>query len=386
MTFTPEPTLELGTLSELRLEHHFRHFAGEAPWLLCTSDVEAYRLDELLELADERTLALWQGLTLGYTAPSGHPLLRAEIAGLYEHVEPDDVLTCAGADEAIFLAMSAILRRGDHAVVAWPGYESLASLAGATGAEVSRLHLDPESGWGLDLEALRRVLRRETRLIVVNYPHNPTGTLLDRATLEGLAALAGEIGAVLLCDEVYRLLEYDPGERLPAGVDLGRHGLSIGVMSKAFGLAGLRVGWLASRDRDLLQRVAALKDYTSGCLSAPSEVLALVALRSRERVLARSRALLARNLALLDSFFADWEGVLEWVRPRAGCVAYPRLLTGEPVEQFAARLTAEEGVMLVPGAVYGDFDNRFRIGFGHADMPEALARLDRFLRRRGERA
>ena len=146
--------------------------------------------------------------------------------------------------------------------------------------------------------------------------------------------------------------------------------------------SALRVGWLASRDGDLLRRIAALKDYTSGCLSAPSEVLALVALRSREQVLARSHTLVARNLALLDSFLADWAGTLEWVRPRAGCVGYPRLLTGEPVEQFCARLTAEEGVMLVPGGVYGDSDNRFRIGFGHADMPEALARLDRFLQRR----
>ncbi len=381
MTSETRFTVELARLPELALEREFRARSSDARWLLCGSDVEALRLDELLALTDDECRGLWDELALGYTAPSGHPLLRAEIAGLYERLGAEQVLTCAGADEALFLTLNAILRPGDHAVIAWPGYESLFQVARAAGAEVTPLRLRHDTGWRLDLRDLRRALRPETRLIVVNYPHNPTGALPDRSTFEGMVALAAEVGAVLLSDEVYRLLEHDPADRLPAGVDAGRHVVSVGVMSKSFGLAGLRIGWIATRDEELLERVTALKDYTSGCNSAPSEILALAALRARDAVLGRSRALVAGNLAELDAFFEEWEGVFEWVRPRAGCVGFPRLVTGGPLEPFLAGLLDEEGVLLVPGSVYEHGGNHFRLGFGRADMPGALARLDRFARR-----
>jgi len=365
----------------LELERLFFEHGARAEHLLCTSDIEPYRLEELLGLADQETLDLWRGLTLGYTDPRGHPLLRAEIAGLYFELEPDDVLTFAGADEAIFLTLNAILRPGDHAVVTWPAYQSLHEVAHAAGAEVTLLPLDPREGWELDLAALRRAIRPSTRVIVVNFPHNPTGALPSRETFDEVAAIAAEVGAVLFSDEVYRLLEHDPADLLPAAVDYGGRAVSVGVMSKSFGLAGLRIGWLASRDRELLSRIATYKEYISSCNGAPSEILALAALRSRTRVLERSRLLLARNLTLLDGFFGEWEEVFEWVRPRAGCVGFPRLRAPLTVEELAVRLVEEEGVLLVPGSVYDFPGNHFRLGFGRADFPEALDRLRRFAAR-----
>ncbi|MCZ7572476.1 MAG: aminotransferase class I/II-fold pyridoxal phosphate-dependent enzyme [Ardenticatenaceae bacterium] len=369
-------------IPDFKLERYFARWEFAAPYILCASDVEGYRLDELLALADDEHRALWQKLTLGYTEAPGHPLLRAEIATLYQNVAPANVLTFAGAEEAIFVLMNVLLGPGDHAVITWPGYQSLYEVARATGAEVMLLPLEHADGWALHLEALQRALRPTTRLIVVNFPHNPTGALPDRASLAGLVELAREAGAHLFSDEVYRFLEFDPADRLPAAVDLYERAISLGVMSKAFALAGLRVGWLATRDGDLLRRAAAFKDYTSICNSAPSEILALIALRAREAVLARSLGIIERNLAHLDRFFAAWAGTFEWVRPRAGSIGFPRLRAGLPVERFATDLVEQEGVLLLPGTLYDHPGNHFRIGFGRSNLPEALARLERFATRR----
>lgn len=369
-------------IAPFKLERYFARWEFAAPYLLCSSDIEGYPLRELLALAGDEERALWDGLSLGYTEAAGHPLLRAAIADLYEGVAPDEIHTFAGAEEAIFALLHTALEPGDHAVVTWPGYQSLYEVARSAGADVTLLPLDRERGFGIDVEALRRAVSPSTRVIIVNAPHNPTGALPDRATFESIVRIADEACATLLCDEVYRLLEYQPEDRLPAAVDRSPRAVSLGVMSKAFGLAGLRVGWLATHDRELLARVAAFKDYLSICNSAPSELLALIALRAREPVLARSHALLARNLELVDRFFAEWSDVLTWVRPRAGSIAFPRLQIGAPIEQVAAELVEQEGVLLLPGTMYDYPDDHFRLGYGRTNLPEALERFGRFLQRR----
>jgi len=283
----------LHSVQGLRLERFFAELGPRARHLLCTSDIEPLRLRELLDLADPGTRELWDGLALGYTEPGGMPALRAEIAGTYTAIEPDEVVTFTGADEAIFLALNAILRPGDHAVVTWPAYQSLQEVAYAAGADVTLLPLDRDSGWALDLDALRRAIRPTTRVVIVNFPHNPTGALPDRATLDAAEAIAAEVGACFFSDEVYRHLEYDAADLLPAAADYGGQAVSVGVMSKAFGLAGLRIGWIATKDRDLLERISTYKEYISACNSAPSEVLALIALRARAVLFDRSLGLLA---------------------------------------------------------------------------------------------
>ena len=336
---------------------------------------------DLLALADDSTRALWDGLTLGYTEALGHPLLRAEIASLYETVTPDEVLVFSGAEEAIFTAANVALEPGDHAIVVWPAYQSLHAVARAAGASVSLLELRASEGWALDPASLRRLVTPRTRLIVVNAPHNPTGSLPSVAAYQEVSEIAAEAGATLLSDEVYRFLEADPADRLPAGADTGAHAVSVGVMSKSFALAGLRIGWLATRDRRLLDAAARFKDYTTICASAPAEVLALIALRARSTVLARSLGIVGANLALLDGFFARQAGRIRWVRPRAGSVGFPELLGSVSVDQFTADLLAAEGVLLAPGSLFGHPGNHFRLGFGRPDLPVGLARLEAYLER-----
>jgi aspartate/methionine/tyrosine aminotransferase len=369
-------------IADFALERYFARWEFAADHLLCASDVEAYPMAEMLALADDETRALWDRLHLGYTESTGHPLLRREIAGLYETLEADDVLTFAGAEEAVFCLMNVLVGPGDHVIVTWPGYQSLHEVARAAGADVTLHELREADGWALDVERLRREVTPTTRLIVVNAPHNPTGMLPDRATFDALVTVAADAGARLFMDEVYRGLEFDETDRLPTGADTQADGVSLGVMSKAYALAGLRIGWLATRDRELLARVAAFKDYTTICSSAPSEILAIMALRARDRVLARSRAIIAANLELVDAFFDNWADRFAWVRPRAGSIGYPRLtVPGVRIDDWAAQLVETEGVLLIPGSQFGQPGNHFRLGFGRADLPEALGRLEAHARR-----
>jgi aspartate/methionine/tyrosine aminotransferase len=363
-------------IADFALERYFARWEFAVRHLLCASDVEGYPMAELLALADDETRALWDGLRLGYTESAGHPFLRREIAGLYEVIEPDDVLVFAGAEEAIFGLLNVAVEPGDHVIVTWPGYQSLHEVARANGVDVTLHELHEADGWTLDVDRLRAALRPTTRLVVVNAPHNPTGMLPSPATWRELTDLCAEAGVHLLSDEVYRFLEFDPADRLAAGADVLEHGISLGVMSKSFAMAGLRIGWLATRDRALLARVAAFKDYTTICSSAPSEILALIGLRARETVLARSRGMIEANLPLLDAFFATHADSFRWVRPQAGSVGYPRLIVpGVSIDDFAADLVEAEGVLLLPGSRFGHPGNHFRIGFGRADLPIALERL-----------
>jgi aspartate/methionine/tyrosine aminotransferase len=365
-------------IADFALERYFARWEFAVDHLLCASDVQGYAMTDLLGLADHETRGMWDGLTLGYTESTGHPLLRAEIAALYEGLTADDVLVFAGAEEAIFCLANAMLGPGDHTVVTWPGCQSLYEVARATGANVTLHELREDTGWALDVEQLRRQVTSATRLIVVNVPHNPTGMLPDRATFDAVVEIAEASGAHLLVDEVYRYLELADADRLPAGAEVMPRGISLGVMSKSFAMAGLRIGWLATRDRDVLDRCARLKDYTTICSSAPSEVLALIGLRARETVLARSRGIVAANLEILDGFFDEWGDRFSWVRPRAGSVGFPRLtVPGVTIDDWAASLVEAEGVLLLPGSQFGFGRNHFRLGFGRTDLPVALERLER---------
>jgi aspartate/methionine/tyrosine aminotransferase len=336
-------------------------------------------LSELLALADEETRALWDGLRLGYTESQGHPLLRNEAARLYRTVGPEQVLIAA-PEELIFLAMNALLEPADHVIVTQPAYQSLHAVAEALGCRVTRwpLRLD-EGRWRLDLDFLADHITGDTRLIVINFPHNPTGALIDPGELDAIIALARGSGAYLFSDEMYRLLELDRAARLPAVCDLYERGLTLSGLSKAFGLPGLRVGWLALRAAPLMARLCALHDYTTICNGAPGEILGVMALRAGETITGRNRALVGANLALADAFFTKWEAVFRWLPPAAGSVAFPQWLGAGSVEAFCEDVLRRESVLLLPGSVFEAEGDHFRIGLGRRDFPVALGRLDAYL-------
>lgn len=360
-------------VSPCRIEDFFGRWEFDVEHVACASDVDGLSMRELLDLADPETMALWEGLELGYTDPLGHPLLREAVAEQYPTAGPAEVTVCGGgAAEALFLIANALLGPGDHAVVVWPAFESLHRIAPALGADLTPVALDPDDGWRLDIEAVRAAFRPTTRALFVNFPHNPTGALPSRTEFEAVVMMAAEAGVTVVSDEVYRYLEHDNADTLPAACDLAESAVSVGVMSKAYALAGLRVGWIATHNRAVTDAVRTLKDYTSVCASAPAEILSVVALRAREHLVARSRRIILRNLTVADEFFAAHRDAVAWEPPRSGLVAFPRLLLTVDVDTFCADLAARRGVLLLPGSVFDVTENRFRVGLGRSALPTSL--------------
>lgn len=356
------------------LERYFAQYEFNVPYSLCASDCETVSIGDLLAREAGAAEAL-HGLRLGYTESLGSPELRSEIAGIYRTISADEVLVFAGAEEAIFAFMNVVLATGDHLIAHDPCYQSLHEVARASGCEVTAWTSEEASDWQLDLSELRAKLRPETRAVVINCPHNPTGWLISHAEWRELAALSQEHGFLIFSDEVYRGLEQDPADRLEALCDVDERGVSLGVMSKTYGLPGLRIGWIATHNRDLYRRMAAFKDYTTICSSGPSEFLAALALRHRDPIVERNLGIIRRNLPLLNAFFADYADQFLWRAPKAGPIAFPALISGHDPDTFCRRIARETGVLLLPGTVYGEQWRHLRIGFGRSNMPDALERL-----------
>lgn len=363
-------------IADFKLERYFARWEFVSRHLLSSSDVEGWAMSEVLALADAESRRLWDELTLGYTESPGHPLLRAEIASLYASATPADVLCTVSAEEAIYLGMRLLLKPGDHVVALFPNYQSSYEIARSIGAEISWWRLEPSADrWAVDLDALRALVRADTRLICVNFPSNPTGALPTHDEWRAIVEIARERACYLFSDEVYRWMEYSPGDRLTAAVDAYDRGISLGAMSKGFGLAGLRVGWMATRDRELLARALAYKDYTTICGSAPSEILALIALRARERVLQRCMTIVRDNLDAADAFMAEHGAHFSWIRPRAGSVGLVRWHGETPIDALAASLASDMGTMILPGSVFDLEGNVFRLGLGRSNLVAGLDRL-----------
>jgi len=359
------------------IERFYERWEFRAELMLSSSDCETRTVGELLELEPEVRERLLS-MRLGYTEVPGSEELRAAVAGGYERAGAEDVLTLAAAEEGIFLVYHALVEPGDHVVVEAPCYGSAVEVARSTGARVSLWQRRHEDGWAHDLDELERVLEEDTRAIYINSPHNPTGTQMTAETFARVVELAGERSAVLFGDEVYRGLEHDPAERLPAVCDAYERGISLGTVSKAHGLPGLRIGWLACRRPDLLDRVRELKLYTTICSSAPSELLVALALRHADGLIERNRELVLRNLPLLDDFLARRSEMFEWVRPTAGPIGFARMPNEPDVEGWCERTAERSGVLVLPGSVY-EQPHHVRFGFGRANLPLALERLDGYL-------
>ncbi|MFJ6635069.1 aminotransferase class I/II-fold pyridoxal phosphate-dependent enzyme [Streptomyces sp. NPDC091376] len=373
-------------LPDFRLETYFSRWEFTARHHLTASDVQTMTLGELLALGDDEDRAAFERLPLGYTETFGDPALREVIAGTYERADAADVLCFAGAEEALYLAMNVLLGPGDHAVVVTPNYQAAETVPLAL-CDVTGVALDADRDWALDLDRVKAALRPSTRVVSVNFPNNPTGKVIGSDDFAALAALCDERGIHLFSDEVYRGLERDPARTLPQAADLSERALSLNVTSKSLGLPGLRIGWITCRDRALLGRLERAKHYTTICNAAPSEVLARIALKARDAILDRNRALIARNLPAFDAFFAAFPDDFDWRAPDGGCVAYPRYLGPDGVEEFCTRLVEEAGVLLLPASIYrSDLTpaptDRFRIGIGRRDPEEGLAAFTRWLRER----
>lgn len=373
-------------LPEFALETYFARWEFAARYNLTASDAQAVSLARLLELADPADRAEWESLSLGYTPTRGAPSLRETIAATYDVAAAGDIMTFVPG-EAITSVMRALLEPGDHVVTVVPNYQSAENVPRSL-CEVTAVPLRPEDGWDLDTDAIAAALRPRTRMIAVNFPNNPTGSVASAGQWRALVDLARDRGVYLFSDEIYRGVERDPARTLPQAADEYERAISLGGLSKAYGLPGLRIGWIACRDPEVLDRAERVKHYGSICSAAPSEVLARIAVRARDTLLAATRDVMARNRPVFEAFFARHADRFSWSPPDGGCVCYPRYLGPEGVEEFCRAAVEEGDVLLLPASVYASPlaplpVDRFRVGIGRSDAPEALAALEEFLARRG---
>ncbi|TQV88385.1 aminotransferase class I/II-fold pyridoxal phosphate-dependent enzyme [Aliikangiella coralliicola] len=370
-------------MRNFELEVFFSQWEFKAKYHMTASDVESMSLKELLNLASDQERHDFENLWLGYTETWGAPDLRNTIAETYDTLSAENILCFAGAEEGIYAAMRVLLDKNDHAIVVVPNYQAAETLPLEI-CEVTGVALQPEKNWRLDLECLAEAIRPNTKLISINVPNNPTGATMSSSDLNELISLCRKNNIYLFSDEVYRLLELDEAKRMPQIADIYEKGISLNVVSKAYGFPGLRIGWIATQDKALLLRLERFKHYLSICNSAPSERLALIVLNNRERILARNRSLLRENLSELEKFFADYPSLFEWAAPDGGCIAYPKYIGRGTVESFCHKLVNEYGVLLLPASIYQSelLDapiDRFRIGFGRSKIKEGLSQFRRFL-------
>lgn len=378
----------MGFFKPFALERFFAKHEFSARYLLCSSDCESIPIGDLLRMEESATERLL-GLRLGYTETRGAPSLRTALAGEYQRLSPDDFFVHAGAEEAILNLCLATLKPGDRVIVNSPCYQSLRAIPEALGCDAVpwqfRETADGHGGtrWRIDPSELSGLCAKGARMIILNAPHNPTGALPTREEFDAIIAQARSVGAILLVDEVYRRLERDQTRRLPSVCELYENGVALDVLSKHAGLAGLRIGWLASKRGDILDAVAVVKDYNSICSSAPSELLAEIAIKHLDTLVARNREIINNNLALLDDFFKRRPDFARWTAPEGGSIAFPCLSGGADAESLAERLVKDCGVLLLPGSLYSYDRSYFRLGFGRANLPEALGRLEEWLDTRG---
>lgn len=365
-------------INDFKLEVFFGKHEFTAPYLLTQSDCATMSIEDLLDLepgSKERFLK--EGL--GYTEVQGNPALRMAIANLYTTMKPENIIVHAGAQEPIFNFMNVLLDQGDHVICQFPNYQSLFEIPEAIGCEVSKWLLEPdESGWTLDIKKLEQMIKPNTKLIALNSPNNPTGYTLTKAEIDQIVAIARKHDIYVFCDEVYKGVELD-GEKRPWFADCYEKGISLGVMSKAYGLAGLRIGWLATKDEALNKKLIKMKHYTSICSSGPSEFLSTVALKHSDEILERNLSVIKSNLKIAEEFFSRYPDLFEFNSPCAGPVAFIKMNISTPIAEFCDTLVKESGVLLLPSSIYSYEGQYFRMGFGRANFADSLKRFEEYL-------
>jgi aspartate/methionine/tyrosine aminotransferase len=367
-------------ITNFATEHFFAKYEFTTPYQLCNSDCETLSVDELLKMADV-PLADFGKLSLGYTESLGNLPLRESIAAGYKGITAEDVIFLGSPIEGIYLAARAILNPGDEVIALCPAYDALVNMfEHVVGAEgVHKWRFKPGiAQWELDFDELEKLITPKTKLIVVNFPHNPTGFLPTRAQLDQLVKYVNSHDLILFCDEMYFELAHQGTPFIPSAAELSARTVVLSGLSKTYGLPGLRSGWLIVQDKALRDEIINWKFYTSICPPAPTEFLTVAALKVKEQLRDRSLAQIEANLKLADAFFERWPQLFTWRRPQAGSTALVEMHVPS-VEAFAEKMAHEAGVLIQPATTLGWDDKHFRLGLGRSTFGVALEKFEEYL-------
>ena len=349
-------------------------------WNLAETCVESLTIKDLLALVGKtaESLAELLPLKMTYGEIEGSVRLRTAIAALYEKRNPNNIIVTHGTISANMLAHKTLVSAGDRVVTVVPTYQQHYSIPASIGAEVHTLELREQNNFLPDLDELRKMVVAGTRLIAMTNPNNPTGSLMDRVMLEAIIAIAREADAWILCDEVYRGTDQQGDGVTVSIADLYEKGISTAGMSKAFALAGLRLGWIAA-PREVIEAVATHRDYDTISVGMINDHFATLALENSCKVLERSQKITRGNLAILDAW-VEQEPKISWVKPKSGTTALLKFDLAMTSRDFCVALLKETGVMFTPGSAL-NMEGYVRIGFANnpAILKKGLKLVSGFL-------
>lgn len=367
------------SINPFLLERYFAKYEFNVKYLLSPSDCESYTMQELLQTARPEILELWNNLKLSYTDSRGHELLRSEISELYRRISSKNILVAA-PEECIYIAMQTLLQKGDEIIFLAPAYQSLYEVARSKGCAAIPWPIEKSnSTWRLDVGKLDQLISAKTKMLVINFPHNPTGCIPSLNELNQIIEIARRANIFIFSDEMYHGLEYDPSAQLPPAADLYEKGISFSGLSKSFALPGLRIGWLASQNQELIKKLLGYKDYTTICSSAPGEILAIVALQNKKSILIRNNEIVAFNKKTALDFFSAHADKFLWFEPQGGSTAFPEWTGKKSIEDLCGDLLIKKEVMIVPGSLFDFRGNHFRIGLGRKNFSEGLEQFGEYL-------
>ena len=366
-----------------------RHKAvtGGLPFNLSNSFTEPLTNKELIEFSlergDESIIDQYHNHSLQYTPNGGSLDLREEIAALYcPNINAENIVVFSGGQVAVQTAALALLDESSHSITFTPGYQSVQEAPIHAGSEITKIPLYPEDKWQIDPKKVEAAIKPNTKYMAFNEPYNPAGTLMSHACQAELVKIAKKNGIYILSDEVYRLLEHDAKDRLPAMADLYAKGLSAVTMSKPWGGCGITIGWLALQDLELRQKLVDIMYFHTACPSRASEIQAMMALRASDKILERNLSIIKHNLTHLDKFIEKYDDLFEWVRPNAGAICYIKF-KGPLSSDELGTVLAKAGISIKPAYVFSEestYDSDyFRVGFGEKNMPKALDALIQFV-------
>lgn len=361
-------------INPFKLERYFAKHEFTAKYLLSSSDCDGFPMKYILDCATEEELTLWNNLELGYTDSQGNELLRNIISKEYTTIKIDEIAVLSPG-EANYILMNTLLEAGDEVICIKPSYQSLYQVAKDLKCNVKFWEPNNDN-WNYISEDLEKLISNKTKLIIVNFPHNPTGFIPKKDELFKIVDIARKHNVYLFSDEMYRLLEHNQKDTLPAICDIYEKGISLWGMAKTFGLAGLRIGWIATKEKSVIEKILTFKDYLTICNSATSEILSIIALQHKEMFINPNLQKINNNIKIFEDY-CKHQDFFEFYNPKAGSTAFVKINSKESALNFCDKLVESTGIMLVTSEMFDYGSKHVRIGFGRRNFAKVLSVFDK---------
>lgn len=352
-------------------EAFFEKYEFSRPYLLSPSDCETITISELIALGGGDNQE-FLNLRLGYTEATGSLELREHISTLYSSTSPDQIITLGAPVEGIYLTLQTLISSNDHVIIQTPAYDALINTPLMKTNDVSYWEMiEGDDNWSLNFDALEKLVKPNSKLLVINFPHNPTGFLPTASELKRLASFANDHGLWIFSDEMYKGLELFDHQELPSMSDLYDKSITLRGLSKTIGLPGLRLGWLTVKDKPLFTSIVNYKYYTTLCATKASEYLGIMGLKAFKKIAKKNVSVIESNIEFAAGEFKKMSSDFKWFKPMAASVSVVKTLK-QPAEALCIELAEKHGIVLLPSKYMGLKDNFFRIGLGRANFKEGM--------------